>query len=63
LAFEPDDPRGGGLELDEIPNPERALRRLGQAAGRAGFLWAAMTYQPTSPQAGDVNHLESLCQT
>jgi hypothetical protein len=29
----------------------------------AGFLWAAMTYQPTSPRAGDVNHLESLCQT
>jgi hypothetical protein len=33
-AFEPDDPRGGGHELVEIPNPERALRRLGRPEGR-----------------------------
>jgi transposase len=32
-AFEPEDPRDGGIELIEIPNTERALRRLVRRLG------------------------------
>ena len=43
-ASSPDDPRVGGVELQEIPTTERALRRLVQRLGGAEGL--RVCYEP-----------------